>query len=201
MQKEGLSLQVYRGEEEGEQQWVRFLGNATKPLACPLSVRVLGRSASSLLFWRTLATHRSTGNWCQLVIFPWGAFNFGCVRVNFRGISIFLLFGTHSEIAFFLHLFERTPEELFWQQIDLKIRKIWFHFHCIVWAQKKRSLSATRPPSPLSLCRTKGASVQDNLLSVIYTPISHNTSSPLSFQIVLKCWFLRQKPSNNSSRE
>ena len=29
MQKEGLSLQVYRGEEE-EQQWVRFLGSATK---------------------------------------------------------------------------------------------------------------------------------------------------------------------------
>ena len=72
-----------------------------QPPACPLSVRVLGRSASSLLFWRTLATHRTTMNWCQLVVFPWGAFNFGCVRVNFRGISIFLLFGTHSEIAFF----------------------------------------------------------------------------------------------------
>ena len=121
-----------------------------QPPASPLSVRVLGRRASSLLFWRTLATHRTTMNWCQLVVFPWGAFNFGCVRVNFRGISIFLLFGTHSEIAFFLHLFERTPEELFWQQIDLKIRKIWFHFHCIVWAQKKRSLSAPRPP-PLCL--------------------------------------------------
>ena len=120
-----------------------------QPPACPLSVRVLGRSASSLLFWRTLATHRSTRNWCQLVIFPWGAFNFGCVRVNFGGISIFLLFGTHSEIAFFLHLFERTPEELFWQQIDLKIIRFGSTF--IVLFRLKRS-ALSPPPAPPLLC-------------------------------------------------
>ena len=45
MQKEGLSLQVYRGEEE-EQQWVRFLGSATK-LAGPRSTTGLSIVSAS----------------------------------------------------------------------------------------------------------------------------------------------------------
>ena len=46
MQMEGLSLQVYRGEEEEEQQWVRFLGSATK-LAGPRSTTGLSIVSAS----------------------------------------------------------------------------------------------------------------------------------------------------------